>query len=123
GLLHDIGRLVLYSKDPGRARAILDLTQRTTLSMREAEQRILGFDHSEIGEAMLRTWNYPPNLLAAVRFHHTPLAASAFQFEASLVHAADFIVNGMQLGSSGEQRIPPIHFKAWERLNLPLEVI
>jgi hypothetical protein len=43
--------------------------------------------------------------------------------EASLVHVADHIVNAMQLGSSGERWIPPLQTKAWERLNLPVDIL
>ncbi len=123
GLLHDLGRLVLYSRAPDRAREVFRVHKAEGLMLRQAEEKVLGFDHAAIGEALLRSWNYPSNLISAVRNHHCPMMAGAFQLEASIVHVADVIVNAMQLGSSGEHRVPTLNPKAWERLNLGVEVL
>jgi putative nucleotidyltransferase with HDIG domain len=123
GLLHDIGRLVLYSQAPEDAQQVFARYLSETVLLREAEQQVLGFDHTEIGEALLKVWNYPANLSAAVRYHHQPMSSGAFQLEASIVHVADHIVNAMQHGCSGERWIPPLQSKAWERLNLPTDLL
>jgi HD-like signal output (HDOD) protein len=123
GLLHDVGRLALYSKAPEQARAVFEMAHGQRMLLREAESKILGFDHAEIGEALMRGWNYPSNLIQAVRYHHSPISASPFQLEASLVHIADHLINAMQLGSSGERFVPPLNARAWERVNLPGEVL
>ncbi len=123
GLLHDVGRLVLYSRDMEKAREVFKCFQSGKMLLREAEKQTLGFDHAEIGEALLRAWNYPANLISGVAYHHYPMAAGAFQLEASLVHVADALVNAIRLGSSGERYVPPINFKAWERLALPLNAV
>jgi HD-like signal output (HDOD) protein len=118
GLLHDIGRLVLYSRAPAKAKQVFETYQTQRMLLREAEMSVLSFDHTEIGEALLRSWNYPANLINAVRYHHHPMSAGVFQMDASLVHLADYVVNAMSLGSSGERFVPPLNAKAWERLNL-----
>ncbi len=118
GLLHDIGRLVLYSRAAAKAKQVFERYQNDPVLLREAEMSVLGFDHTEIGEALLRSWNFPPNLVNAVRYHHQPMSAGIFQMDASLVHLADYMVNAMPMGSSGERFVPPLNAKAWERLNL-----
>lgn len=123
GLLHDIGRLVLYSRTPDDAQNIFRIYLSEKTLLRDAEQQVLGFDHTEIGEALLKAWNYPANLINAVRFHHHPMSAGPFQLESSIVHVADHIVNALQLGCSGERWIPPLQSKAWDRLNLPMETL
>ncbi len=123
GLLHDIGRLVLYSRAPEDAQRVFACYLSETVLLREAEQKVLGFDHTEIGEALLTVWNYPVNLYSAVRYHHQPMSAGAYQLEASIVHVADHIVNAMQHGCSGERWIPPLQAKAWDRLNLPVDIL
>lgn len=123
GLLHDIGRLVLFSRTPEDAQEVFRIYLSETILLREAEQQFLGFDHTEIGEGLLKAWNYPVNLINAVRFHHHPMSAGPFQLEASIVHVADHIVNALQLGCSGERWIPPLQTKAWERLNLSVEIL
>lgn len=123
GLLHDIGRLVLFSRAPQDAQQVFARYLSETVLLRDAEQKTLGFDHAEIGEALLKVWNYPVNLTSAVRFHHFPMSAGPYQLEASIVHVADHIVNAMQHGCSGERWIPPLQGKAWERLNLPVDIL
>ncbi len=123
GLLHDVGRLVLYSRSPEKAREVFKSVQDGRRLLREGEKEVLGFDHTEIGEALLRCWNYPANLIQTIRFHHQPISSGAFQLEASLVHVADALVNAMQLGSSGERFVPPLQWQAWERLSLPMEIL
>ena len=91
--------------------------------MRDAEVAVLGFDHAEIGEALLAAWNYPANLVDMVRHHHCPLSAGTYQMESSLIHVADYLVHAMELGVSGERMVPPLNPKAWERLALGMDVI
>lgn len=123
GLLHDVGRLVIYQQAPGRARDIFIAQAQHPMLLRSAEREVLGFDHAEIGAALVKAWSFPPNLVHTVRYHHQPLQAGPFQLEATLVHLADYLVNAMQLGGSGERYIPPPQPAAWERLGLPLEAL
>jgi HD-like signal output (HDOD) protein len=117
GLLHDVGRLVLFSRAPGDAVKVFNHYQQERCLLREAEINILGFDHATIGESLLKYWNYPANLVNAVGYHHHPLAAEFFQVEASVVHVADFLVHAIDIGSSGENFIPPLKMPAWEKVN------
>lgn len=123
GLLHDIGRMVLYSRAPDAAREVFAAYLSENVLLRDAEAKVLGYDHTQIGEALLKIWNYPANLCNTVRFHHHPMSAGPYQLEASLVHVADHVVNSMQAGTSGERWIPPLQGKAWERLNLGVDVL
>ncbi len=118
GLLHDVGRLALFSRTPQIVRQIFESCQPKPRLLQEAEVSVLGFDHAAIGAELLRTWNYPANLVNAVCYHHQPLSSGPYQLEASLVHVADYLVNAMELGSSGERFVPPLHPRAWDRLAL-----
>lgn len=118
GLLHDVGRLVIYMRAPDAARKIFDCYGLKRMMLREAETQVLGFDHGMIAENLLRAWSYPPNLINAVGNHHHPMAAGVFQLEASLVHVADYLVHAMQIGGSGETFVPALDMRAWQRLEL-----
>ena len=118
GLLHDVGRLVLFSQAPKTAAQVFELYRKERLLLREAEARVLGFDHQQIGEALLRHWQYPPLLVQAVAAHHQSKASDMPSIEAAIVHVADHIVNAMQIGSSGERHVPPLHAKACQSLRL-----
>jgi hypothetical protein len=91
--------------------------------LREAEMKVLGFDHQQIGGALLRHWKYPVALVGAVASHHHPAMAEVGRQEASVVHFCDYLVNAMQIGCSGEQYAPPLSMKVWEGLHLPLETV
>jgi HD-like signal output (HDOD) protein len=123
GLLHDLGRLVLFSRAPNQVVEIFRLCQSRKMLLREAEVSILGFDHATIGEALMRSWQYPANLVNAVAYHHHPMSAGVYQLESSLVHLADYLVHAMQMGRSGERFVPPLNEKAWERVGLATSIL
>lgn len=123
GLLHDIGRLILYIRSPKNTRKIFSRYEEGNALLIDVERDVLGFDHTQIGEELTRTWNFPPHLVNAIRFHHTPMETNAFQVEASIIHLADFIVHLIELGSTGEQRIPPLNRSAWKRLDFSTSVL
>lgn len=123
GLLHDVGRLVLFSQSPELTQKVFELYRREKLLLREAEQRILNYDHQQIASALLTQWKYPPGLVQAVAYHHSPGGSDLAPTEAAVVHIADHLVNAMQLGCSGERFIPPLNAKAWARLGIPVEAL
>jgi HD-like signal output (HDOD) protein len=123
GLLHDVGRLVLFSQAPHAAKRIFETYHAERLLLREAEMRVLGFDHQQVGEALLRVWQYPAPLVQAIAFHHKPVVGDMVSIEAAIVHLADHLVNALQIGTSGERFVPPLQRAAWESLRLPVDVI
>ena len=62
----------------------------------ELEREFLGFDHAEVGEALLHHWNMTDNLCASVRYHHNPGGAQDAHLEASLIHIADQVTHCAQ---------------------------
>jgi HD-like signal output (HDOD) protein len=123
GLLHDVGRLVLYLEAPAVAKLVFERYQADQILLQEAENRVLGYDHSDIARALLQRWNYPEILVQAVGAHHEPELQTPQRIEAAVVHFSDYLVNAMQLGSSGERLIPPLKLKTWEMLGLTSETL
>ena len=74
-LLHDIGKIVLSRSLEAQYEEVLAETRRCESPMVVVEQTLLGFDHAEVGGRLLERWQFPPRLVAAVRFHHDPGAA------------------------------------------------
>jgi putative nucleotidyltransferase with HDIG domain len=102
GLLHDIGKIVLASSLENRQRSLgaeLDPEQR---SLVEAEKTVLGASHTEIGGHLLARWSFPPNLVAAVWFHHHPAEARPHHRLASCVYLADLVSHFIGQGYGGQ---------------------
>ncbi len=115
GLLHDIGRLVLYRYFPEQAKLLLQMARKTGLSVYELEAECLGVRHAQIAEPLLRKWNFPAALQNAIVHHHRP-SRSADPAEAAIVHMADLAVNAIGLGHSGEHIVPRFEPMAWDAL-------
>ena len=72
-LLHDVGKLILSEFVVDVSKKIFTLIEAEQVSFLEAEKRIIGFDHAEIGARVLERWNFPAEVVAAVEKHHKPL--------------------------------------------------
>jgi putative nucleotidyltransferase with HDIG domain len=90
-LLHDIGKLVLGVFLEGSEQPVLRQTGPSGLSFLEAEKAVLGVEHAEIGGRVLEEWNFPENLVSAVRHHHNPAQARPHEQLAAYVHLGNII--------------------------------
>lgn len=122
GLLHNIGSLVLYQSVPELSAEAIKSARFGHEVLHLAEQRVIGFDHTEVGEALLQAWRLPESLGFVARHHHNPVA-SGYAAEVCIVHVADVMVSAVPFGHSGDQHVPPLDPVAWERLGLQPEII
>lgn len=118
GLLHNIGSLVLYQSVPELAREAINSARFGHEVLHEAEQRIIGFDHAEVGAILLQNWRLPDSLAQVARYHHQPAKADHDQMEVAIVHIADILVSSVPFGHNGDQHVPPLDEQAWQRLGL-----
>jgi len=117
GLLHDIGRLIIYQYFPDQAKTLLSLSATSGKLLYQQENSILGGNHALIGKYLLKTWKLPLELENNIFFHHNPSAAHD-PIQAAIVHLADIMVNALWMGSSGERFVPNFDDKAWDRLDI-----
>ena len=118
GLLHDIGRAVLFICLPDLSAYLIAKTRAEQELMVELERQELGFTHADLAEALLEEWNIPESIREPAGCHHTPAGASKFPVETAIIHLADMFSTAMELGTSGEVCVPPISARAWERLDV-----
>jgi HD-like signal output (HDOD) protein len=78
GMLHDIGYLALAHLDTQRSD---DLHTRFVIEPDrpaiEVERELLEMTHDELGAELAKHWNLPNEVVAVLRYHHTPDAAAA----------------------------------------------
>lgn len=100
GLLHDIGKLVLSRYLAERSPELsLRLQERRTLEA--AERSLFSTDHTEVAAIIGRSWQLPPEIIAAATHHHTPAigASTTYAYLVDVVHVADVMAYGLGFGS------------------------
>jgi len=123
GIIHDIGRLVIYKKIPETAQEMILRCKDSKEPLYLVEKEMLGFDHSDLGRMLAQSWNLPLSLEEVLACHHFPCEAKQYPVEAGVVHIADYIAHSIQLGDSGEQYIPPLDEKVWKLVDIPASVL
>lgn len=121
GLLHDVGRVFIVQFLRQEVEKIIDLMVKEDIPMREAEERVLDADHAWMGYVMAKNWHFPPVLCSAIGYHHAPNGKDEGFLLASIIHLADIICRGMDLGCGGDDFVPDVSPAAWRGLSLSLE--
>ena len=125
GLLHDVGELILFNRQPEAARdallSVLDGPEGTAVF--EAERDILGFDHSAVGGELARRWNLPTVLVECIEHHHDVARASAHPREVAIVHIANILAQMAEIDSLDLADVDPIDPLAWQLTGLDEAII
>lgn len=72
GLVHDVGKLIMLQKNAQDYEKVLDQVARTQCSFIDAEETIFTTNHVEVGQWGAETWNFPPNAVLSIAYHHRP---------------------------------------------------
>ena len=123
GLLHDIGRLILFKEKPNEMNQAIEEARSQGCLLFERERELIGFDHARLGGVLLKEWKLPMQFVETTRYHHSPGASNDYAESVAVIHLADVITNGLQFGNSGEIFVPTLNEKAWVRLNLNDDII
>ncbi|MGA1874053.1 MAG: HDOD domain-containing protein [bacterium] len=98
GLIHDIGKIVLDQFRHHDFLKIIHLVQKEgNLTFLEAENRILGVNHAQIGGWLAQKWLFPSDLAEAIEYHHNPQESKHGHLLASLAHIADIFCKAKDL--------------------------
>ncbi len=123
GLLHDIGKIVEMMFLPDDFSKVDSMVKEQDILFITAEENVLGYTHAEVGRLLARKWNLPPKLINIIAHHHNPGLAGAFSQEAAIVHLSDILCRALNMGSGGDNKIPPLNKEGWESLQLELSSI
>jgi HD-like signal output (HDOD) protein len=118
GLLHDLGKLIIFKNHPREAAAALSQAGQSESFHYLMEQTFLGFDHLQVGLALAEKWKLPLSLQQAIGGHHDSLKYPP-SVDAAVVSLADNLVNALGYGSSGEHLVAPGVVEVCEFLSLP----
>ncbi len=103
GLLHDIGKALISDYLQGSVvDAIEMISTEDDLDYLDAEEKLVGFDHTQAGYELAKEWQLPDELAEVILHHHEPAKASEeFRPLVYAVHLGDNIamMGGFGTGS------------------------
>ncbi len=124
GLLHDIGELVVYSKLVDEAESLAQQRiLKPQVPLHQLEREALGFDHTEVGDALAEQWQLPEILRQCIRAHHEPDRLAYCPRLVYAVHVADIVAEAMAQGDDALANLPPISRTAWSALNVDRDIL
>jgi putative nucleotidyltransferase with HDIG domain len=121
GLLHDVGKVALAHVVPESVEAIWQRVEQEQGWVGQAEERVLGVSHPEVGAWLTESWKFPASLQAAVRLHHLPEQAQEHRKLVMVVHVADLVARVLNIGSGWDRTFPPCSSRAWKELGITEE--
>ena len=95
GLLENVGHLVMARFLPD-VEAELAGALAGGATRLEAEERVLGIHHAEIGARLAERWDFPPLLVDTIRHHHEPTEAEIDPLLASCAHLGEVIAQRLE---------------------------
>ncbi len=91
GLLHDVGKLVFITLEPGFLELVESEAERCQRPATTIEREYgFGVTHAEVGAYLLHTWGLPYPVIEAAAYHHHPETVSQTGFDTlAAVHVAN----------------------------------
>lgn len=92
GMLSHVGTLLLLGNWPERFTKATEEMDKSPLTICEAERKVFGADHAEMGAYLLGLWGFSDPILEAVTFHHNPQSSlHEIATPITVVHVAQFL--------------------------------
>ena len=76
GILHDLGQIIIGSLHPNLVEQIRRFCKEKEIPSKLLESFSMGLNHAEIGALIAKKWNFPEQLVTAIRYHHAPMDAN-----------------------------------------------
>lgn len=127
GLLHDVGRMILYSGFEDEYVEVIRVSREFHFPTEIVERRLLLVDHASIMQSVLRKWGLKSDMVDPIVNHHLSVGnirqtCPKQISECCLVALANRVVHSLGIGCSGNQTIYPTE-EFFEPLNLPKGVL
>lgn len=122
GLLHDVGRLIMFKKIPYASREAMLFARENSLPLHEAERDVIGFCNTDVSKHLLAEWKFPKALSDIIDNHHDPMAFPN-PLEPAILNIAGNMASAVRIAEGGMYVLPGIAAEAWEALGLNLEFL
>lgn len=102
GVIHDVGKIILDQYFPREFKQIIEMSKKEKISLINAERKVLGADHAELGEWLLKHWQFPKALTEVVRYHHEPELATVAPELVSVIQISEVLCELWGIGFDGD---------------------
>lgn len=103
GIVHDIGEVFLSHYMKETFQQVVDELRGTTRTFIDAEEKIIGTTHCEIGLCLAKNWNFPADYCDVIAYHHSPTNAQKDPTLAAIVNLADLFCSVRHLDYAGRE--------------------
>jgi putative nucleotidyltransferase with HDIG domain len=117
GLIHDIGKSVLFLQAPDKMREIVLLVNGGK-SFGEAEWQLLGFTHAEVGRLLTIKWLFSLTIEDVIANHHKPDCARLARELSHTVSLADSLCHKLGIGLTKRPELDPYELESSRELGL-----
>jgi len=102
-LLKDIGKLILDRYVNDSFVKINNLVRNEKYSFNEAEKKVIGINHAELGGIVAKTWDFSPKMVSMITHHHMSDDSVKDDEDISIIYLADTVcmMIGIGVGSDG----------------------
>lgn len=123
GLLHDIGKIVLYQIAPEEFGKIALITEKEKCSFTDAEKKLEIPPHGYLGEYIANKWRLPMVIRMSIRYHHFDVSkmdtiVNSVKPAIQIVSLANQMINFAKIGYSGNASEKPVTKELLEPLKL-----
>ncbi|MBR6298997.1 MAG: HDOD domain-containing protein [Candidatus Gastranaerophilales bacterium] len=94
GFLHDIGKILLNTKNPLKYSKVRYLAQQSNVDLVEVEDAQFGTNHCILGALISKKWQLPVILTNCIRYHHDPVQSSLPTL-CGVVYCADRLIQNI----------------------------
>lgn len=123
GLVHDIGKAVLFLRFPDKMSHIMQEVYNTGASFSDLEQTVLGFTHAQVGQLVADKWRFALNIEDAIANHHQPDQATLPGQLAHVVSLANQMCHKVGIGPTRRPDIEPSELASAKVLGMTPEAI
>lgn len=127
GLVHDMGKIALYTISAETMLAIVKAAQDKEISYLEAELELGIPNHTMIGQKLSQRWQLPRMIQAVIAHHHEKEPGRRLGLTADLhrnvdiVYLGNLLIHALKFGSSGHGKILGAPKDVLERLTIDPE--
>lgn len=100
GIMHDVGLIMEDQYVHPLFEKVLTDGQLLENGLIETERKVLGFDHADLGEKVVRHWKIPDEIATVISYHHKPrVAPEEHKKSAAVIYLADVICSARKIGA------------------------